>query len=199
MIVAEEQARETNGQISDEALIPASSAAMEAIVNQTLKKEEKKVHPMFRRTSTSNSTSTEGMDNDNDTKPRKRRRVDAKETKGKGPNRNGKVKEEPIELVDSDDDLDEKPKRNGRSRGGAEASESPLSDEDDPQALFKVDQSRCVSSPIPLQASLTSITVSVRWATFCRPRCCRPIPNHRKRKVNNLYAHPFLPYSCGLS
>lgn len=131
MIVAEEQSRETNGQISEEAFIPASSAALEAIANQTLKKEEKKVHPMFRRTSTSNSTSTDGMDNDTDTvKPRKRRRM------------NG-VKEEPIELVDSDDDLDERPRTNGR-RARGKASESPLTEEDEPQAMLKVEDARYV-------------------------------------------------------
>lgn len=146
MVVAQEQERETNGQISEEAFIPASSAAMEAIVNQSLKKEEKKVHPMFRRTSTSNSTSTEGMDidsdNDNDSKPRKKRRMNG--TNGANGSGSGKVKEEPIEFLDSDDDLDSRPKTNTRSRGVAKASESPLSDEGDPQALLKVDQSKCV-------------------------------------------------------
>jgi hypothetical protein len=64
---------------------------MEAIANQTLKQEDrKKLHPMFRRTSTSTSTSTNGLDEE---KPRKKRKV-------------GGIKEEPIELVDSDDDLD---------------------------------------------------------------------------------------------
>jgi hypothetical protein len=64
---------------------------MEAIANQTLKQEDRKrLHPMFRRTSTSASTSTNGLDEE---KPRKRRKV-------------GGIKEEPIELVDSDDDLD---------------------------------------------------------------------------------------------
>jgi len=64
---------------------------MEAIANQTLKQEDrKKLHPMFRRSSTSTSTSTNGLDEE---KPRKRRKV-------------GGIKEEPIELVDSDDDLD---------------------------------------------------------------------------------------------
>jgi hypothetical protein len=64
---------------------------MEAIANQTLKQEDrKKLHPMFRRTSTSTSTSTNGMDEE---KPRKRRKVEG-------------LKEEPIDLVDSDDDLD---------------------------------------------------------------------------------------------
>jgi hypothetical protein len=64
---------------------------MEAIANQTLNQEDrKKLHPMFRRTSTSTSTSTNGLDEE---KPRKRRKV-------------GGIKEEPIELVDSDDDLD---------------------------------------------------------------------------------------------
>lgn len=150
MIVAQEQAREVNGQISDEAFIPASSAAMEAIVNQTLKREEKKVHPMFRRTSTNNSTSTNGMDDDNDIEaqqPRKRRKTNGK-VKANG-NGTGKVKEEPIDFVDSDDDLDEKPATKGRGRGGGKASESPLSDEDDPQALFKVDQSRLVLVSLP--------------------------------------------------
>jgi len=64
---------------------------MEAIANQILKQEDrKKLHPMFRRTSTSTSTSTNGLDEE---KPRKRRKV-------------GGIKEEPIEFVDSDDDLD---------------------------------------------------------------------------------------------
>jgi hypothetical protein len=90
VIVSEEQNRETNHEISEESFIPAS-AAMEAIANQTLKQEDrKKLHPMFRRTSTSTSTSTNGLDEE---KPRKKRKV-------------GGIKEEPIELVDSDDDLD---------------------------------------------------------------------------------------------
>ena len=122
---------------------------MEAIVNQNFKKEEKKVHPMFRRTSTNNSTSTDGMDDMNDTEaqqPRKRRKMDGEKVNGTknakaNGSRNGKVKEEPIELVDSDDDLDQKPVIKGSGR----ANESPSSDEDDPQALFKVDQSRSVS------------------------------------------------------
>jgi hypothetical protein len=88
--VAEEQNRETNHEISEATFIPAS-AAMEAIANQTLKKEDnKRFHPMFRRTSTSTSTSTTMVEE----KPRKRRKV------GEG------IKEEPIDLVDSDDDLD---------------------------------------------------------------------------------------------
>jgi hypothetical protein len=94
VIVAEEQSREVNGQISEEGFTSAStaSAAIEAAANQTLKREngDKRIHPMFRRRSGSASTSTT-MD---DEKPRKRRKVE------------GKIKEEPIELVDSDDDLD---------------------------------------------------------------------------------------------
>lgn len=53
---------------------------------------------------------------------------------------NGSVKEEPIEFVDSDDDLDSKPPRNlGRGNGTTRAVESPSTDNDDPQALFKVE------------------------------------------------------------
>ena len=65
---------------------------MEAVANQTLKAEDKRLHPMFRRTSTSTSTSTNGLDEE---KPRKRRKV------GEG------IKEEPIDLADSDDDIDD--------------------------------------------------------------------------------------------
>jgi hypothetical protein len=107
VIVAEEQNRETNHEISEESFTPAS-AAMEAIANQAHKKEDKRLHPMFRRTSTSTSTSTNGLD---DEKPRKRRKV------------GGGIKEEPIDLVDSDDDLDDdlttKAKLNGAGRSAS--------------------------------------------------------------------------------
>jgi hypothetical protein len=97
VIVAEEQARESNGQISEEGFVPATSATIEAAANQTLaeKKGDKRMHPLFRRTSTSTSTST----NMDDEKPRKRRKV-------AGAGGGGKVKEEPIELEDSDEELD---------------------------------------------------------------------------------------------
>jgi len=90
---------------------------MEAIANQAHKKEEKRVHPMFRRTSTSRSTSTStnGLD---DEKPRKRRKL------GEG----GGVKEEPIDLVDSDDDLDGFVKADAGGIGGR--SVSPKIDEE---------------------------------------------------------------------
>lgn len=130
MVVAEEQAREIDHQISDETFIPASSAALEAAANVRFKEVERKVHPMFRRTSTNNSTSTEGMDDDD--KPRKRRKVNGdRDTRFKGIE--GRAKKEPIDLLDSGDDLDGEPPRNGFKE-----SESSLSDPDEPQALFKV-------------------------------------------------------------
>jgi hypothetical protein len=76
---------------------------MEAIANQAFKREDKKLHPMFRRTSTGGSTSTNGMDDEKPEPAPKRRKI------------GGGVKEEPIELVDSDEDLDGevKPLANG--------------------------------------------------------------------------------------
>jgi hypothetical protein len=91
---------------------------MEAIANQAHKKEDKRLHPMFRRTSTSTSTSTNGLD---DEKPRKRRKV------------GGGIKEEPIDLVDSDDDLDgfvSMPKAKAEASGGEGRSVSPTIDEE---------------------------------------------------------------------
>jgi len=79
---------------------------MEAIANQTLKQEDrKKLHPMFRRTSTSTSSSTNGLDEE---KPRKRRKVAG-------------IKEEPIDLVDSDDDLDGIVEIKAAGKGGEES------------------------------------------------------------------------------
>lgn len=138
VIVAEEQFRESSGPISDEAFVTAASvsttAAVEAAANQT----SKRVHPMFRRTSTNNSTSTEGLDRDHDeekpalqARPRKRRKADGTGTA----NGNGKVKEEPIDIVDSDDDLDSKPIFDTKS-------ESPvsLSDQDAAKADVNGDE-----------------------------------------------------------
>lgn len=148
MIVAEEQAREVDHQISDESFIPASSAALEAAANIKFKEDEKKVHPMFRRTSTNNSTSTEGMDEEEESrKPRKRRKVNGT-ADVKTSRVNGKVKEEPIDLLDSDEDLDRKPTTNGNGRG----SESPPSESDNPQALFKVDDDAYVFGLIACRA-----------------------------------------------
>lgn len=113
--MAEEQTREVNGQISEEGFVSATSAsaAIEAAANDTLKQEQgsgdKRLHPMFRRRSGSTST-TVTLDEE---KPRKRRKT------------NGKVKEEPIELVDSDDDLDRvvdtKPARVGKKEESPES------------------------------------------------------------------------------
>jgi hypothetical protein len=116
VIVAEEQNRETNHEISEESFVPAL-AAMEAIANQAHKKEDKRLHPMFRRTSTSTSTSTStnGLD---DEKPRKRRKV------------GGGIKEEPIDLVDSDDDLDGDFTTTAKLNGGGGRSVSPNIDEE---------------------------------------------------------------------
>lgn len=118
VIVAEEQAREsqTDSLLLDDGFIPASSAAVEAAVELATKRqaeaEDRKVHPMFRRQSSVSSSGSRSASVVPEEKPKKRSRtgvVGSRSTKRvKG------VKEEVIELVDSDDDAEEAPaQRNG--------------------------------------------------------------------------------------
>lgn len=107
MTVAEEQSRELNGESVEEGFQSANSAAVEAMVNQWIKAEEadnvKKLHPMFRRTS---STSTSGVDEETRFQPRKKRKADRRGT-------NGNIKEEPIDLISDDEEPSKRARTNG--------------------------------------------------------------------------------------
>jgi len=105
VVVAEEQLREANNEnLADPGFIPASSAAAEAAVQLDMKREaeeaDRKVHPMFRRTSSSSSISRSASVAVEE-RPAKKRKVSGGTMKGfKG------VKEEVIEIEDSDDEIE---------------------------------------------------------------------------------------------
>ena len=164
--VAEAQLRESASSLGAEPeFLPASSAAVEAMVDLAAKKEvrerENKLHPMFRRTSgsvppaRSRSTSTSI-----DEKPRvsngdDEKRKTTKRRRGKG----GRIKEEPIEVLSSDDD-DERVRKpaNGIKK---EEEEKSYGDGEDESAVVVPDRSVSTFAPKALslpQADNNSMT-----------------------------------------
>ena len=151
MLVAEAQARESM-QLAPEGVdfMPASSAAVEAMVELQLKKEHydarKRLHPMFRRTSGTSSLSeapgsrSASMDEKPVTKGNKRK---ASDTKGSRKVKT-EVKEEVIEIIDSDEEFkpvinmnSKRIKVNPNSEGEDEGLEGEVERTDEPDAVEK--------------------------------------------------------------
>ena len=87
--------------------MPASSAAIEAMVDLAVKKEQdeaqKRLHPMFRRTSTTSSLSSAPRDRSTSAEVKsKGKRGTKRKASNKG--RSKGIKEEPVEVLDSDDE-----------------------------------------------------------------------------------------------
>lgn len=118
--MAEEQAREAeNGEfLLDDGFIPASSAAVEAAVELAAKRESeeanRKVHPIFRRQSSVGSSRSRSASVTVEEKPKKRSRPSTKESQ---PTKRMKgVKEEVIEIVDSDEEESVEVKSEGETK-----------------------------------------------------------------------------------
>lgn len=102
MTVAEDQARQSSGDIPEDEFVLHPSAAAEALALRVKDdKSASRLHPMFRRTSTDTSAHTRGADKpDGDVRPRRTARPTRKDSG---------VKEEPIEVLSSEEDEDTKP------------------------------------------------------------------------------------------
>ncbi|WVW80167.1 hypothetical protein I302_102144 [Kwoniella bestiolae CBS 10118] len=114
VIVSEEQARLSAGEIPEEGFLPASSAAVEALVNVAQAEEkiktEARLHPLFRRQSSTSDGSRS-----------RSRSASVSVSKGKGKNKAINGEDGVIEILSSDEeDIDVKPVRsqiNGTVKG----------------------------------------------------------------------------------
>lgn len=85
--------------------VSANSAAAEAIVNESVKQEEQRLHPMFRRTSSSSLSGVSSRSRSASVLEEKKSKGSAPRTKrGAQPKGVGKTIEEAVEVDDSDDE-----------------------------------------------------------------------------------------------
>ncbi|KAK6907367.1 hypothetical protein I203_101361 [Kwoniella mangroviensis CBS 8507] len=127
VIVSEEQARLSSGDLPEEGFMPANSAAVEALVNvaqaEEKTKSEARLHPLFRR----QSSASDGR--------RSRSRsasISVSKVNGKGKNKVVNGNDGVIEILSSDEeDIDLKPKKsqmNGIIKGEAEVTAEMVDD-----------------------------------------------------------------------